>query len=282
MSDLQSTENDFLNQLTQIIEDNISNEHFGVSELASKIGMSRSNLLRKIKKSTNLSVSQFIRQVRLKNAMDLLKQDAFTVSEISYTVGFGSTSYFIKCFREYYGFPPGEVDTKNVPETNSNKTTKPVKKRTVTIIVSAIFIFALFAVLFNIFKHSTSKKSTTKKSIAVLPFKNDSNDATNVYFINGVMESILTNLQNIENLKVISRTSVEKYRNSSKTIPELAKELKDRGHSVLLVDYQPTSEMMVIDFAEKIKDRLPNNIKLHSIKLQETDTSFAEWFASEN
>jgi 6-pyruvoyltetrahydropterin/6-carboxytetrahydropterin synthase len=40
--------------------------------------------------------------------------------------------------------------------------------------------------------------------------------------------------------------------------------------------------MMVIDFAEKIKDRLPNNIKLHSIKLQETDTSFAEWFASEN
>lgn len=63
---------------------------------------------------------------------------------------------------------------------------------------------------------------------------------------------------------------------------ELARELEIRGHNVLLVDYQPTSEMMVIDFAEKIKDRLPNNIKLHSIKLQETDTSFAEWFASEN
>ena len=63
---------------------------------------------------------------------------------------------------------------------------------------------------------------------------------------------------------------------------ELAKELKDRGHHVILVDYQPTSEMMVIDFAEKIKNRLPNNIKLHAIKLQETDTSFAEWFASDN
>ena len=63
---------------------------------------------------------------------------------------------------------------------------------------------------------------------------------------------------------------------------ELAKELQARDHHVILVDYQPTSEMMVIDFAEKIKDRLPNNIKLHSIKLQETDTSFAEWFASEN
>jgi len=63
---------------------------------------------------------------------------------------------------------------------------------------------------------------------------------------------------------------------------ELARELEDRGHNVLLVDYQPTSEMMVIDFAEKIKKRLPDNIQLFSLKLQETATSFAEWFASDN
>ena len=63
---------------------------------------------------------------------------------------------------------------------------------------------------------------------------------------------------------------------------ELAKELSDRGHHVILVDYQPTSEMMVIDFAEKIKSRLPNGIQLFSLKLQETETSFAEWFANDN
>jgi 6-pyruvoyltetrahydropterin/6-carboxytetrahydropterin synthase len=63
---------------------------------------------------------------------------------------------------------------------------------------------------------------------------------------------------------------------------ELAKVLSDRGHNVILVDYQPTSEMMVIDFAKKIKKRLPNTIQLHSLKLQETKTSFAEWFASDN
>ena len=63
---------------------------------------------------------------------------------------------------------------------------------------------------------------------------------------------------------------------------ELAKELENRGHNVLLVDYQPTSEMMVIDFAKKIKTRLPENIKLSTLKLQETDTSYAEWFASDN
>ena len=63
---------------------------------------------------------------------------------------------------------------------------------------------------------------------------------------------------------------------------ELAKELMVRGHNVILADYQPTSENMVIDFAAKIKGRLPENIKLHSLKLQETDTSFAEWYASDN
>ena len=63
---------------------------------------------------------------------------------------------------------------------------------------------------------------------------------------------------------------------------ELAKELQARDHHVILVDYQPTSEMMVIDFAAKIKSRLPKNIDLFSLRLQETDTSFAEWFASDN
>lgn len=63
---------------------------------------------------------------------------------------------------------------------------------------------------------------------------------------------------------------------------ELAKELEKRGHNILLVDYQPTSEMMVIDFSEKIKKHLPKNIKLHSLKLQETETSFAEWYANDN
>lgn len=63
---------------------------------------------------------------------------------------------------------------------------------------------------------------------------------------------------------------------------ELANELKSRDHHVILVDYQPTSENMVIDFAKKIKDRLPDTIQLHSLRLQETETSFAEWFQSDN
>jgi 6-pyruvoyltetrahydropterin/6-carboxytetrahydropterin synthase len=63
---------------------------------------------------------------------------------------------------------------------------------------------------------------------------------------------------------------------------ELAQELMDRGHKVILADYQPTSENMVVDFAHKITSRLPKGIRLHSLRLRETETAFAEWFAEDN
>jgi 6-pyruvoyltetrahydropterin/6-carboxytetrahydropterin synthase len=87
--------------------------------------------------------------------------------------------------------------------------------------------------------------------------------------------------------KIVKSEIVDKFDHATvfnKNTPhiELAKELEKRDHNVILVDYQPTSENMVLDFAEKIKRQLPPQIKLFSLKLQETDTSFAEWFASDN
>jgi 6-pyruvoyltetrahydropterin/6-carboxytetrahydropterin synthase len=87
--------------------------------------------------------------------------------------------------------------------------------------------------------------------------------------------------------KIVKEEIVDKFDHSTvfnKNTPhiELAKELTDRGHSVILADYQPTSENMVIDFSAKIIARLPKSIKLHSLRLQETETSFAEWYASDN
>ena len=215
-------ENEFLNRITVIIEKNISNELFGVSELAREVGMSRSNLLRKIKNLTNLSASQFISQVRLKNAKELLKEKSLTVSEVSFKVGFNSTSYFIKCFREFYGYPPGE-EGKHEPTVEVQTETK--RRPDFIVLISSFLVLALLVTLF-ILKPFSVQKRNPEKSIAVLPFKNDSSDSSNVYIINGLMESILITLQHIEDLKVISRTSVEKYRNSNKTIPEIAKELK--------------------------------------------------------
>ncbi len=87
--------------------------------------------------------------------------------------------------------------------------------------------------------------------------------------------------------KIVKEEIVDQFDHATvfnETTPhiELAKELKTRGHHVILVDYQPTSENMVIDFAQRIKNRLTEGITLFSLKLQETDSSFAEWFASDN
>ncbi len=229
----------FIEQAEAIILEHISNEQFGVSELAKLMHMSRSNLLRKIKKQTQLSASQFIRQVRLQKGMELLKETELTVSEISYQVGFSNNSYFIKCFREHYGFSPGEsrkeiieeseIETENIETevlVEENKTSF-FKKYRLPIVLATFLIIAVVSYLFiqNNSHNSEARSNDFKKSIAVLPFKNMSSDSTNLYFVNGLMESSLNNLQKIKNLRVISRTSVEKYRKTNKTISEIAEEL---------------------------------------------------------
>ena len=62
---------------------------------------------------------------------------------------------------------------------------------------------------------------------------------------------------------------------------ELAKTIDDHSHKVVLVPYQPTSENMLFDFADRIKSQLPQNVSLHSLKLNETANSYAEWYAAD-
>ncbi|WP_421919559.1 helix-turn-helix domain-containing protein [Marinifilum sp.] len=213
-------EDEFLLKLKLLVEENLSNESFGVSELADAIGMSRSNLLRKVKKKCKLSVSQFISQIRLNNANCMLLEGNFNVSEIAYQVGFSSTSYFIKCFRELYGYPPGEVGKQGHLKSISQKS----NPRKGSIIIVIAFLIGMVSIYF-ILRPIQFGIEKADKSIAVLPFKNDSKDSSNVYIVNGLMESVLNHLQKIKDVRVISRTSVEKYRNSNLTIPEIAKEL---------------------------------------------------------
>ena len=248
MGDPTTIENDFLSQLTVIVDKNISNEQFGVSELAEEMNMSRSNLLRKVKKSTKLSVSQLISQVRLKRAMELLRKSTFNVSEVSQQVGFSSTSYFIKCFREHYGYPPGEVGKRPEEQVLAVPAYEPRRKRNLLILASVGLVAALAIVLFLYKPLPSSESPGIEKSVVVLPFKNESNDSTNVYLINGLMESTLNNLQKIKDLKVISRTSAEKYRNTNKSIPEMAKELN--------------ANYFIEGSGQKIGDRILLNIQL--------------------
>ncbi len=264
MSD-QRPQHDFLTALTEVIEQNMSNELFGVSELAEAMNMSRSNLLRKVKKETQLSVSQLISQARLKRAMMLLRSSQLNVSEVSVQVGFNSTSYFIKCFRAYYGYPPGEVGKRDVEvagelasEGFSGAVIRPSddpgaqrpkawlwwKSRPLQWI-GAVVLLALIAAAIG---YSRRDVNEPEKSIAVLPFANESSDSSNVYLINGLMDATLNNLHRIRSLHVVSRNSSEKYRRTGKSIPEIATELK--------------AQYFVTGSGQKLGDRILLNIQL--------------------
>src|SRR5690606_18184602 len=239
---------EFLDQLIAKVEANISDEGFGVAELADALNMSRSNLLRRVKKATNLSVSQLINQIRLERSMELLRNSTLNVSEVAHQVGFNSPSYFIKCFREHYGYPPGEAGKHaDVPTPTVSALPEPVSTKKYWFGAAGLVVLLTVAWIF--FKPQIlGGKLTREKSIIVLPFKNDSGDSSNVYLINGLMEATLNNLQKIKDLRVLSRTSAEKYRDSDKSIPEISEELK--------VSY------LIEGSGQKIGDRIVLNIQL--------------------
>jgi len=241
----------FLCRLTEITQANLENEKFGVEELARELGMSRSSLHRKLKYVYKHPVSQFIREIRLQKAMEMLRQNTATASEIAFRVGFSSPSYFNKCFHEYYGYPPGDVKKRKTisPETNGNillSETNPINSETESLskekrkskrlnyrllFYSIFIVLVLFSMLYlfgpTLFKNltNTNRLKAGEKSIVVLPFKNLSDDPDNQYFADGVMEDILNHLFQIRDLRVVSRTSVEHLRGSLLTTPEIAKKL---------------------------------------------------------
>ena len=91
-----------------MVEANISNSDFSVEEFCTEVGMSRRNLYGKLKALTGMSPSQFIRTIRLKRAASLISQNAGSISEIAFSIGFESTSYFTKCFKEQFHQLPSD------------------------------------------------------------------------------------------------------------------------------------------------------------------------------
>ncbi|HZB15391.1 MAG TPA: helix-turn-helix domain-containing protein [Chryseolinea sp.] len=222
----------FLEKLKKEVHDNLTNDQFGVEELAKNIGMSRSQLHRKLNTATGQSVSQFIREYRLQRGMELLKEGQLNAAEVADRIGFGSATYFNKCFNEYYGYPPGEVKNKLSENALESKAFEPLKakpipprKKNFYLRLSAVAILLLIiaVVYFNSRQRVASDRSD--KSIAILPFKNLSEDQRTEYFSEGVIEAIRTSLAQVGELRVISRTSVEQYRESAKSSREIAREL---------------------------------------------------------
>lgn len=103
---ITSLDEKILTKTMNIIEKYIGDSDFGVEKLCEEIGMSRSQLYRKIKALTSYSINDFIRLMRLKRAAQLLKQDNSSVSEVMRLVGFENQSYFSRSFKEQFGVSP--------------------------------------------------------------------------------------------------------------------------------------------------------------------------------
>ena len=98
----------FIQKAMDIVDKYISDQNFGSEEFCKEIGMSRSQLHRKLKALTSQPASEFIRTMRLKRATCLLKESQMSVEEISFRVGFNSPAYFTKCFKSLFGKTPSE------------------------------------------------------------------------------------------------------------------------------------------------------------------------------
>lgn len=101
-------EDAFIQKVRQIVARNFEDEHFALPMLCKKIGMSRSQLYRKMKALIDVSPSEFIRNFRLREAKKLLAQGELNVSEVTYEVGFRDVSHFSKIYQEAYGHPPSK------------------------------------------------------------------------------------------------------------------------------------------------------------------------------
>ncbi|MBS3737513.1 6-carboxytetrahydropterin synthase QueD [Mesohalobacter halotolerans] len=88
-------------------------------------------------------------------------------------------------------------------------------------------------------------------------------------------------LKHIVKSEIVDKLDHAIMLNTNSPHQNLAQELQSSGHKIVEVNYQPTSENMVADFAETIKAKLDKNLRLHSLKLRETETAFAEWYAAD-
>jgi len=99
----------FLKKVREAVEANLEDENFSVVELSGQVGMSRSQLHRKLSALTGFSPNEVIRNMRLERAKQLLEKKAGNASEVAYLTGFNSPAYFAKCFKDYFGLTPSEI-----------------------------------------------------------------------------------------------------------------------------------------------------------------------------
>ncbi len=114
-----NTDKQFLEKVIEKVKNNMSEPEFGVDELAKESGMSRTNFYKKIKNLTGLTVNDFIKNIKLKIAANLLLNSDYNINEVSYQIGFKDASYFSRCFKDTFGSLPKDFIRKHLQHKNA-------------------------------------------------------------------------------------------------------------------------------------------------------------------
>ncbi|WP_319500985.1 helix-turn-helix domain-containing protein [uncultured Draconibacterium sp.] len=217
---------DFIQKLTLIVQENLENEDFGPDQLVHKIEVSHSTLHRWLKQYTNKNISQFIRDIRLKKASELLQNEELTISEVAFKVGFGSATYFNRCFHQQFGCSPGEFKKRELKiQTETPQAQNRRFSKKYIFVVAPIVLLTVLILLALQKNNFLSNKSPVEKSIAVLPVYYLGNPQ-HKYLADGVCEDIQNNLAKIKDLRVLDLNSVRQYQSTQKTEEEIGEELK--------------------------------------------------------
>jgi tetratricopeptide (TPR) repeat protein/AraC-like DNA-binding protein len=215
----------FVSKLTDIIHTNLGNENFGVDELAHESGMSLYRLGRKLHSINKKTVNQFIREIRLQKALEILQNEPWTAAEVAYRTGFGSPAYFNKCFHEFFGYPPGKVIKREASNDGLNNLIqgtdngKPVKiKKRVNVFslpIILISIILLGLIGFLVYKKTQKTRWSDNLlfpnggiSIVVMPFQNMTNDTTWNIWQDAIQQDLISSLSMTGELKVRQKESI--------------------------------------------------------------------------
>ena len=104
-----SIDKQFITNILEYVHENINDPALNVENLADELLISRSKLYRKIKALTGLTANEFIKKIRLEKAKQFLENSDYSISEVSFKVGFSSPSYFTKCYKMQFGILPTNV-----------------------------------------------------------------------------------------------------------------------------------------------------------------------------
>jgi DNA-binding response OmpR family regulator len=111
--DVESVEDAFIRDLLDIFAKNLENSHFVIEDVVPLVGLSKSTVQRKVKRYTNKTFNQLLREFRLEQAKAMMERKGGNISEIAFKTGFNSVSYFSFSFKNYFGYSPTKEPAKN-------------------------------------------------------------------------------------------------------------------------------------------------------------------------